>query len=176
MPIQSYSVTAAIELSLSMVNRPYTGTSGLYAARSVVHSSAMAMCEQLKRLRSLNGATPSEDLHCTTMYSEVAVPPHEIKFAASRSFAFAHITGATCFGRYIVLLLKSDVLHRDNRNWIQLGAKYTHPVYQPHVTMVELSASLSEAAQANLVKYVNESGVVGMQITLGPEVVQDNLG
>lgn len=162
---------------LAFPNRPYTGKHGLYVNRPMSHSSISTLVEKASKILRIKGAVLTEDFHCTIMYSMEPIEgmsPREVAQECAMDSVQARVVGATSFGAYFVLLLSSSDLKADNFKWQSLGAKYTHPSYRPHVTLIEHASAISAKDTNILIDMVKKSGLMGKTLEFGPECVQDN--
>ena len=118
----------------------YSGRSGLYIAADVDGSGKLALmglaCE-------IGLDAKAEDLHCTVIWSDVAIPPEHLQWDNAR-FTGVCIEVKHWKGHndkiYVVAAIQSEDLIRRNAQYTEMGANQTFLPYAPHITLGKLLA------------------------------------
>jgi len=109
----------------------YTGKNGFYCCSYLTKDSIETLNKFLHE-NELKKQTPYE-FHTTIMFSEVC--PNKI----TRNISNISIHGIefALLGDNLVMLVSSTLLNKRHQKWLQLGCKYTHDNYIPHITIIE---------------------------------------
>ena len=138
-------------------NSKYTATSGLYSSVYLLPNSKKKLNDFC--IRSKLGPL-SDDVHCTVMYSTVAIAP---KFATkfsktSYSTKASKVTwwaGHDNAG-YIVLKLVSGPLSEEHTRLQKAGCHPTFTPYEPHVTLISPKTFENSVQPISFCMYANE--------------------